>query len=88
LKKENLDARIKLKDILELHDNTIDKAIYMVTRYLPLHRKLKNVYKYKRACQAEIRKLKAELKPFKEQVAKMNLDILAKVATRRSIEKI
>jgi hypothetical protein len=87
LKKENLEARIKLKDMLDLYEETIDKARYMAKRSLPLHRKLKNVYKQKRACQAEIRKLKAELQPFKEQVAKRNLDILAKVATRRSTRK-
>jgi hypothetical protein len=87
LKKENLEARIKLKDILELYEETIDKSIYMAKRYLPLHRKLKNVYKQKKYCQVEIKKLKVELQPFKEQVEKRNLNILAKVATRRSTRK-
>jgi hypothetical protein len=82
--KEDLETRIKLKDMLDLYEETIDKARYMAKRSLPIHRKLKNVYKQKRACQAEIRKLKAELHPFKEKVAKRNLDMLAKVATRRS----
>jgi hypothetical protein len=59
----------------------------MDKRSLPLHRKLKNVYKKKRACQVEIRKLKAELQPFIEHVEKRNLDILAKVATRKSTKK-
>jgi hypothetical protein len=73
--------------MLDLYRETIDKARYMAKRSLPLHRKLKNVYKHKRSCQAEIRKLKAELHPFKEQVAKRNLDILAKVVDRTSIGK-
>jgi hypothetical protein len=84
LKKEDLESRIKLKDMLDLYEETIDKARFMAKRSFPLHRKLKNVYKQKRACQAEIRKLKAELQPFKEKVEKRNLDMLAKVATRRS----
>jgi hypothetical protein len=70
--------------MLDLYEETIDKARFMAKRFSPLHRKLKNVYKQKRACQAEIRKLKAELQPFREEVAKRNLDMLAKVATRRS----
>ena len=46
--------------------------------------KLKNVYKQKRTCQTEIKKLKVELQPFREKVEKGKLDMLAKVATRRS----
>jgi chromosome segregation ATPase len=84
LKKEDLDSRIKLKEMLDIYEETIDKARFMAKRYFPLHRKLKNVYRQKRACQAEIRKLKAELQPFREEVEKRNLDMLAKVATRRS----
>jgi hypothetical protein len=81
-----LETQIKLKDMLDLYE-TIDKVKFMAKRSLPLHKQLKNMYKQKRACQAEIRKLKAELQPFKEQVAKRNLDMLAKVATRRSTRK-
>jgi hypothetical protein len=73
--------------MLHLYEKTIDKARYMAKRSLPLHSQLNNVYKQKRACQAEIRKLKAELHPFKEKVAKRNLDMLAKVDTRRSTRK-
>jgi hypothetical protein len=56
--------------MLDLYEKTIDKARYLAKRSLPLHRQLKNVYRQKRACQAEIRRLKEELQPFKEQVAK------------------
>jgi len=87
LKEENLEARIKLKNTLDLYEGTIDKARYMAKRSLPLHRQLTNVYRQKRACQAEIRRLKAELQPFKEKIAKINLDMLARVATRRSTRK-
>jgi hypothetical protein len=59
-------------DMLELYEKTIDKSRHMDKRSLPLHRKLKNVYKHNRACQTEIRKLKAELQSFKEKVAKRN----------------
>jgi hypothetical protein len=59
LKKENMEAQIKLKDMLDLYEKTIDKAIYLTKRSLPLHRQLKNVYKQRRDCQVEIRRLKA-----------------------------
>jgi len=67
-----------------MYKETIDKARFLAKRFLPLHRKLKNVYRQNRACQDEITKLKAELHPFREEVAKRNLDMLAKVDTRRS----
>jgi len=76
-----------MKDMLDLYDNIVDKTRYMTNRSLPLHRKLKNVYKQKIVFQVEIKKLKTELQPFKEHVAKRKLDILAKVATRRSTKK-
>jgi hypothetical protein len=70
--------------MLDLYEEIIDKARFMAKRSFPLHRKLKNVYKQMRASQAEIGKLKGELQPFKEEVEKRNLDMLAKVDTRRS----
>jgi hypothetical protein len=45
LKEEDLEARIKMKDMLELYEETIDKARYMAKMSLPLHRKLMNLYK-------------------------------------------
>jgi hypothetical protein len=61
LKKENLEARIKLKNTLDLSEETIDKARYMAKRSLPLHRQLKNVYRQKRACQAEIKEVESRI---------------------------
>jgi hypothetical protein len=70
--------------MLDMYEETIDKERFLAKRFFPLHRKLKNVYRQNITHQAEIRKLKAELQPFREEVAKRNLDMLAKVATRRS----
>jgi uncharacterized protein YaaN involved in tellurite resistance len=84
LKKEDLGSRKKLKEMMGMYHETIDKAIFLAKIFLPLHRQLKNLYRQNRSHQAQIRKLKAELQPFKEELAKRNLDMLAKVATRRS----
>jgi hypothetical protein len=62
----------------------IFKVDFLAKRFFPLHKKLKNVYRQNKTHQAKIRKLKAELQPFREEVEKRNLDMLAKVATRRS----
>jgi peptidoglycan hydrolase CwlO-like protein len=59
----------------------------MVKISLPLHRQLKNVYRQKISYQDEIKRLKEELKPFKEKIEKINLDMLAHVDTRRSTRK-
>jgi hypothetical protein len=87
LKEENLEAQIKLKNTLDLYEEIIDKEIYMAKRSLPLHRKMKNMYRQKRSFQVEIRRLKVELQPFKEKIEKINLDMLAHVDTRGSTMK-
>jgi uncharacterized protein YaaN involved in tellurite resistance len=84
LNKGDLDSRRKLKEMLDMYEETIDKARFLDKIFFPLHRKLKNLYRQNMTHQVEIRKLKEELQPFKEELAKRNLDMLAKVATRRS----
>jgi hypothetical protein len=72
LKKEQLDSRIKMKEMLDLYEDTIDKSWFMAKRSFPLHMQLKNVYGQKRTCQAKIKKLKAELHLLREEVEKRN----------------
>jgi hypothetical protein len=69
-----------------MYHETIDKAIFIAKRFRPLHRQLRNLYRQNKAYQAQIRKLKMELQPFKEELAKRNLDMLAKFATRGAPE--
>ena len=78
-----MGSRIKLKEMLEMYGETIDKARFLGKRFFPLHRKLKNVYRKNKTHQDEIKKLKAELHPFKDELDKRNLDMIAKVATKR-----
>ena len=56
LKKENLQARIKLKENIDLCEEAIAKEKQMVKRSLPLHRQVKNVYMKKSYFQAVSRK--------------------------------
>jgi hypothetical protein len=84
LKGEGLAERKKLKDLMDMYLETIDKARFTAKRFLPLHRQLKNLYRQNRDLQAQIRRLKLELQPFKEELAQRNLNMLAQAATRRS----
>ena len=84
MKKEDLVSKRKLKGLMDMYHETIDKAKFIAKRFQPLHRQLKNLYRQNIAHQTQIKELKIELHPLKEELAKRNLDMLAKVATRRS----
>jgi hypothetical protein len=82
--KEDLDSRNNLKGVLGIYHETIDKARFLDKIFFPLHKQLKNIFRQNRSHQAQIKKLKVELYPFKEELAKIILDMLAMVSTRRS----
>jgi cell division protein FtsB len=84
LKGEGLAERKKLKDLMDMYLETIDKSRFTTKRFLPLHRQLKNLYRQNMDLQAQIKRLKLELQPFKEELAQRNLNMLAQAATRRS----
>jgi hypothetical protein len=77
LKVEGLVERKKLNDLMDMYLENIDKARFVAKRFLPLHRKLKNLYRQDKYLQAQIRKLELELQPFKEEISKRNLDVLS-----------
>jgi hypothetical protein len=56
MKKKNLQARIKLKENIDMYKESIAKEKMMVKRSLPLHRQVKNVYMKKSYFQAVSRK--------------------------------
>jgi hypothetical protein len=84
LKNEDLGSKNKLSKIMGMYHDTIDKEMFLAKIRFPLHKNLKNIYRKNRSHQAQIKKLKVELQPFKEELAKRNLDMLAKVSTKRS----
>jgi hypothetical protein len=86
LKKENLQARIQLKENIGMCEESIAKEKHMVRRTLPLHRQVKNVYMKNRFFQDEIIRLKKELQQSKEHIAKRNLDLLAQKPLAKIME--
>jgi uncharacterized protein YaaN involved in tellurite resistance len=69
---------------MDMYRGTLVKAKFIAKIFRPLHRKLRNLYRQNIAYQSQIRGLKMELQPFREELAKKNLDLLAQVSTRRS----
>jgi hypothetical protein len=59
MKKEELGSTMKLKEIMNMYPETIDKEIFLAKIFLPLHRQLKNLYRQNITHQDEIKKLKA-----------------------------
>jgi len=84
LKREEFVERKKLSDLMDMYLGTLVKSNFIAKRFRPLHMQLKNLYKHNITYQIQIRGLKMELHPFREELAKRNLDVLAQVATRRS----
>ena len=66
LKREGFVERKKLSDLMDMYLETIDKSKFVVKIFMPLHRKLKNLYRKKKDLQAQIRRLKLELQSFRE----------------------
>jgi hypothetical protein len=59
LKSEDSGYRKKLKGMMGMYHETIDKARFIAKIFLPLHMQLINLYRQNISYQAQIRKLKA-----------------------------
>jgi hypothetical protein len=84
LKGERLTERRKMKELMDMYNETLDLARFTTRRFLPLHRQLKTLYRKNRSIQSQNRKLKEELQPFKDDLAQRNLNVLAQAAIERN----
>jgi uncharacterized protein (DUF3084 family) len=84
LKREELVGKNKLRDLMDMYRENFKQAKFIAKRFRPLHMQLKSLYKQNVSYQGQIRGLKMELQPFKEDLSKINLNVLAQDATRRS----
>jgi hypothetical protein len=83
LKKENMHAKIHLKKVIDMGEETINKEKHWVKRSISMPRYIKSVYILNRAHQARNMKLKEEVQKLREKNVKQNLNMSARVATRR-----
>jgi hypothetical protein len=84
LKGEILTERRKMKELMDMYNETLDLARFTTRRFLPLHRKLKTLYRQNKSIQSQNRKLKEELYPFKDDLSQRNLNFLAKLVVEKS----
>jgi hypothetical protein len=83
LKTEAMSDRVKMKELMDGYNHTLDLARFAARKAQPLHRQLQNLYRQNRGFQSQNRKLKAELQHFQDEVAQRNLQVLVEA----SIEK-
>jgi hypothetical protein len=58
-----------MKEIMDMYSETLDLEIFSSRRAIPLHMKLKTLYRKNRSFQSQNRKLKEELHHFKDELA-------------------
>jgi hypothetical protein len=80
LKEEAMSDRVKMKEIMDGYNHTLDLARFAARKAQPLHRQLKNLYRQNKDFQSQNRKLKAELQHFQDEMAQRNLDVLIEAA--------
>jgi hypothetical protein len=56
LKGERLTERRKMKELMDMYNETLDLARFTTRRFFPLHRKLKTLYRKNRSIQSQNKK--------------------------------
>jgi hypothetical protein len=77
LKEESLTERRKMKELMDMYNETLYLARFTTRIFLPLRRQLNNMYMKNRSIQSQNRKLREKLHPFKNDLAQRNLNVLA-----------
>jgi hypothetical protein len=83
LKSEGLSERIKMKELMDGYNHTLDLAIFAARRAQTLHKNIKNLYRKNRNFQSQKKKPKEELQQFKDDMAQRNLNVLVEVAIEK-----
>jgi hypothetical protein len=83
LKEEAMSDRVKMKELMDGYNHTLDLARFAARKAQPLHRQLKNLYRQNKGFQSQNRKLKAELQHFQDEVAQRNLQVLVEAAIEK-----
>jgi hypothetical protein len=58
-----------MKELMDMYSDTLDLEIFSARSTMPLHKKLKNLYRKNRCFQSQKKKLKEELWHFKDEIA-------------------
>jgi hypothetical protein len=80
LKTEEKVHLAQMEELMVGYSHILDLARFAVRKALPLHKQLKNLYRQNRGFQSQNRKLKVELKHFRDEVAQRNLQVLVEAS--------
>jgi hypothetical protein len=83
LKTEAMSDRVKMKELMDGYNHTLDLVRFTTRKAQPLQRQLQNLYIHNRGFQSENRKLKTELQHFQDEVAQRNLQVLVEAAIEK-----
>jgi hypothetical protein len=83
LKAEAMSDKVKMKELMDGYNHTLDLARFAARKARPLHRQLKNLYTQNRDFQSQNIKLKADLQHFQNEVAQRNLQVLVEVVIEK-----
>ena len=83
MKIEAMYDRVKMKELMDGYNHTLDLERFATQKAQPLHRQLQNLYRQNRVFQSRNRKLKEELQHFRDEVAQRNLQVLVEVAIEK-----
>jgi hypothetical protein len=80
LKEENKVHLAQMEELMVGYNRTLDLARFVARKALPLHKKMKSIYRQNRGFQSQNRKLKAEMKHFQYEASQRNLQVLVEVS--------
>jgi chromosome segregation ATPase len=83
LKEDAMSDRVKMKELMDGYNHTLDLARFAARKAQPLHRQLKNLYRQNKDFQSQNRRLKAELQHFQDEMAQRNLQVLVEAAIEK-----
>jgi hypothetical protein len=88
LKIEAMYDRVKMKELMDGYNHTLDLERFATQKAQPLHRKLQNLYRQNRVFQSQNRKLKEELQHFQDEVSQRNLQLFVEVAIKKETSTV
>jgi hypothetical protein len=83
LKVEAMSNRVKMKELMDGYNHTLNLVRFAARKAQPLHRQLKKLYRQNRGFQSQNKKLKAELQHFQDEVGQRNLQVLVEDAIEK-----
>jgi predicted RNase H-like nuclease (RuvC/YqgF family) len=83
LKEESMSDSVKMKEVMDGYNHTLDLVRFVERKAQPLHRMLKNLYRQNKDFQSQNRKLKEDLQHFQNEVSQRNFQVLVEATIEK-----